>query len=860
MTFVQKKRVIKLSIVSVLFVSLLVLIPLVVEWQAERWLQQQGVADADIGDVDINLFTGEVGLTGLVVGRDTPARFQLASLYLNIDYLPLFQKRIQIQAVRVSGMDLDLTLDEVGRVHLGALVLPAKGEAQPVEEGAGGDAGGWGFGLGMVAMDGLEVRLHTAQHDGVVLLQQLRVGALASWHREQVSAISLKMVVDGARLELTTDVSPFKAEPDWRGEVLLEGVELANYAPFMKPAGLAEVAGKLALDARLSGRWREDESLALQFDSQLRAEGVRLVHSQGQFSQGALTWQGKGQLHFPPREGEALVDVDNQLVLKDTQLVLSDGKMIKQASLQWQGMVGYSEDHSSPGDGVNVQGRLSVAGVTLEDPQADLMLARFESLGVDGIGIAGLDQISVQSIALDGLALLGDVNAQPQAPYQQMLSLARIDVASLSVREQQFAAIEAIDLDGMQLAALLNESAQVQWLARLTPAQGNGVESETSGEIAEVGEAAETTAVERSPFTFRVDKVAIGGDSWIVFEDVSVKPAFRAKLAPLSVVIENLDSSQPEQAAQLTLDTQLDKYTDFKLAGKFWLFQEALSTDIKGALTGLDLSALSPYAVTHMGYALRRGQLDNQIDLRIDNGLLDINNRLHISKLNIVEADSEKASEFSAGLAMPLDMALGLLKDGDGNIEFDMPIKGDVSAPEFSMSGVINLALGKALKMAAMNYVTSALQPLGTVMFVGKLLGKAMELRFKPLTFDAGSREFNETGRAYAEKIAGMVIARPELKLTFCGVANGEDVVLLREALLAEQAVSDKVGEVGAEAAPLVDGEVVKARALELAKVRGELLKSFFVNEKGVDAERLFSCRPMLDLEEGAEPRVEITL
>ncbi len=869
MKSVQKKRIVRLGVAATLLVALLVLIPLVVEWQAERWLQQQGVADADVGDVDINLFTGEVALSGLVVGRTAPARFQLASAYINIDYLPLFKKRIQVQAVRVNGLDLDVTLNEDGALQLGALTLPvSQGDAAEADKEQASDTGGWGFGLGVIAMDALTVRAHTSQHDGVVVLQQLRVDKLASWDRNRVSAISLKMLVDGARLELTTDVSPFRAEPDWRGEVLFEGVELANYAPFLKPAGLAEVSGRLALDARLSGRWREDESLALQFDSGLTTEQLALTHPEAKLSQASLSWQGKGQLHFPPRAGEVLLNVDSQLDLADTQVVLADERVITQAALQWQGVIGYSEDRVSKGDGLKVNGRFSVADVALKDARAELMLARFGSLSVEGIDVAGLDQIAVQRVAVEALALLADVTPRPEASFQQMLALNRIDVTSLSIKEQNVAAIETIDLDGMQLAALLDASGQMRWLSRLTAEEAaSSVEAADEKQPAGGDEAeAATTANEAgepAPFTFRVDKVAIVGDSWIVFDDASVKPPFHARLAPFALAIENLDSTQPDEPATLTLDTRLGKYTDFNLAGNLWLFQETLSSDISGSLTGLDLPTLSPYVVTYMGYDLRRGQLDNQIDLRIDKDVLDINNRLKISKLNIVEADPVKASEFSAGLAMPLDMALGLLKDGDGNIEFDMPVKGNLNAPEFSMSGVINLALGKALKMAAMNYVTSALQPLGTVMFVGKLLGKAMELRFKPLTFDAGSSEFNETGREYAEKIATMVIDRPELKLTFCGVANGQDEALVREAMLAEQPADASARQANGEesgAAPELDPELVKERTLDLARARSEALKSLFVDDKGIDAERLFSCRPMLDFEEASEPRVEISL
>ncbi len=859
--------------VALLFVSSLVALPLLVEWQGQRWLAQQGVVDADIGDVDINLFTGEVVVTGLVVGREAPSRFTLASAYVNVAYLPLLQRRIQIQSVRLSGLDLDLALADGGGVQLGALRLPvsergARGSTEPAPEGGGG----WGFGLGAVALEGLTVRAHTPQHEGLVVVQQLRVGELASWLSERPAPLSLKMEIDGARFELNSDAAPFKAEPDWRATLVLEEVELANYAPFLAAAGLERVAGRLALAGEVSGRWREDETLALQFDLELTGEGLQFDHPEAAFSQDGLSWQGEGALHLPPREGERLLHLDSRLALTQTQLRLADGRVVSQAGLQWQGVVDYGPGADAAA-GIGLQGRLSLKGGVLQDPAAGLVLARFDALGLDGVDVAGLKRMAVQRLTLQGLALLADPSSQvaEEGAPSQMLALERLDIASLALRDRHAGTIETIDLKGLQLAALLDESGRMRWLDRLTPEAGGEKGAAVSddgppaaapdGEPA--GSAGGEAAAQGAPFTVRIGRIAVAGDSWLLFEDASVTPPFHARLAPLALTVEHLDSSQPETAAQLVLDSRLDQYTELKLAGRFWPFQEAFSSDITGALTGLDLSSLSPYAVAHMGYALRRGQLDNRIDLRIDKGALEINNRLHISKLNIAEADPEKASEFSAGLAMPLDMALGLLKDGDGNIEFDMPVTGDLDAPEFSMSGVINLALGKALKMAAMNYVTNALQPLGTLVFVGKLLGKAMALRFKPLTFDAGSREINATGREYAEKIATMVSERPALKLTFCGVANSDDMALIGEALLTERPAgggteAEQGGERGAPAEP--DPELLKARALELARARGEALKAFFVEERGIDAGRLFACRPLLDLEVESAPRVEISL
>ena len=853
-----RKRIQRLLLASLLLLVVIVALPRVVAWQGERWLAQQGVSDARIGDVDINLFTGEVAVSGVVVGRGEGQTLRLDSAYVNVAYLPLFQKRIEIQAVRLQGLDMDLDIRDPAQMRVGALLIASQDETA-VEPEPEASASEWQFGVDSVDIRDVAVRAHTPQHDGLFVVEALRLGALATWQAQRPSPLALHMEIDGARLDVTTAVAPFKAEPDWQGEIRVEGVDFSRYARLLEPVGLSNIAGKVNLNANLSGQWRGDESVALKFDSDLTVAGLGVEHPEAQLSLDEIEWQGQGALHYPPRADETLLEVESELALRGMQLVTADEKRVTQQSLHWQGAIHYSEDRAEAGDGVRVKGALNLEGLGIDDEQARLALLRLDSLKLDGIDVAGLNQIGIEAVSLAQLVALKEVERGEADPF---VSIGEVSLGPVEVRQQQFAEIGKIDIAALHLALLLDEQGRVQGLDRLGSGNEAGADvasvptDEASGAESVTGEEAEAGQA----FTFRLDRIKVGGDSWIAFEDRSVKPLYQVRMSPFSLLLENLDSSQPEQPARLDLKTQLAKYTHFKLKGSLWPFQEKISADLKGALTGLDLPSLSPYAVTYMGYDLRRGRLDDKLDIKIDQGVLNINNGLTISKLNIIEADTEKARNFSESLAMPLDVALGLLKDGDDNIKFDMPIKGDMSAPEFSMSGVVNLALAQGMKMAAMKYALGALQPLGTIVFVGKLLGKAAEMRFQPLLFDAGQSELNEKGREYADKIANLMIERPGLTLTFCGVASGADEALARQALLDKQPAPAAQTEEAGQAEPVVDPQQLKTRLLDLAQARGDVLKDFFVNSKGIDAQRLFACRPSVDLAAESVPRVEITL
>ncbi len=82
---------------------------------------------------------------------------------------------------------------------------------------------------------------------------------------------------------------------------------------------------------------------------------------------------------------------------------------------------------------------------------------------------------------------------------------------------------------------------------------------------------------------------------------------------------------------------------------------------------------------------------------------------------------------------MPVDVALDLLRDSDDRISLKLPVSGSLTDPQFGTGDIIRQATQSALQNAAMSYVKSALQPLGTIMLVGNLAAKAARPRFEPV-------------------------------------------------------------------------------------------------------------------------------
>jgi outer membrane protein OmpA-like peptidoglycan-associated protein len=201
----------------------------------------------------------------------------------------------------------------------------------------------------------------------------------------------------------------------------------------------------------------------------------------------------------------------------------------------------------------------------------------------------------------------------------------------------------------------------------------------------------------------------------------------------------------------------------------------------------------------------------------------------------------------AAGAAMPLDVMLDLLRDSDDRIEIEIPVTGSLESFDVGLNQVIRKATQAALQKAAVAYVKNALQPLGTILFAAKLVGKAARPRFQPVVFAAGKSSLSGDHVEYTNKIAELLKKRPSLGLTLCGVATNHDEIAL--------APVPEISLPEAQATPAVTSEML----LALAKARADALKDGLVS-LGVDVAQLFDCRASFEPSEDDVPRVEVML
>jgi hypothetical protein len=410
-----------------------------------------------------------------------------------------------------------------------------------------------------------------------------------------------------------------------------------------------------------------------------------------------------------------------------------------------------------------------------------------------------------------------------------------------------------------------------------TLARLSAVQAALSGSAADGG--VDDDAPAATPLAVSVGVLEVTGSQWLSFEDRSVAPPARFQLDTLDVALENLDTTGVEPM-RVRLETRDAARTRLAADGTVGAFSSPMTVDVNVNLEGLELPPLSPYVPT---YNIFRGRLGSESRISLEGDALDVANDLTIDRLQLAgKAGTDDEGFLAQGMAMPVDVALDLLRDREDRIRLELPVTGSLSNPSFGTGDVVRQAMQKALQNAALSYVKNALQPLGTLMLVGNLAAQAARPRFEPVVMAPGEDLLDDTAHAYLDKLAGVLTERPGLSLTICGVAAPAD----REALAAaraeaadagtaeggddlagaatEAAVAER-GAAGEQAEGEAGGDealpaVSDAAMLELAGLRTTRVVGYLSSTGGVDRERLFLCRERIDDAADARPRVEITL
>lgn len=251
----------------------------------------------------------------------------------------------------------------------------------------------------------------------------------------------------------------------------------------------------------------------------------------------------------------------------------------------------------------------------------------------------------------------------------------------------------------------------------------------------------------------RIDQVSVI-DSSMNFSDLSLISSFSTGVQNLNGTIKGLSSEQIAHAV-IDLKGQVDKYAPVFIYGKINPLSEQAYTDITLNFQGIELTTFSPYSGKFAGYTIEKGRLTLELNYKLSQKILKGENHIVMDQFTLGEkVESPDATK------LPVRLAIAILKDSRGVIDIDLPVRGDLNDPEFSLAPLILKAIVNLIVKAA----TSPFKLLASL--VG---GEGEELSF--VSFAPGSNSLSQEQQSKLAKLAKALGDRPQLRLDLRGTA-----------------------------------------------------------------------------------------
>jgi uncharacterized protein involved in outer membrane biogenesis len=270
---------------------------------------------------------------------------------------------------------------------------------------------------------------------------------------------------------------------------------------------------------------------------------------------------------------------------------------------------------------------------------------------------------------------------------------------------------------------------------------------------------------ESMPININTIRISNGS---VNFTDLALTPNFAAGIHNLSGTVKRL-SSDSFVRADVNLAGVVDRYAPISVAGKINLLSPAKFADLALLFKNMKLTTLTPYSSKFAGYKIKKGKMSLDLDYKLEGKKLIGENKILLNKLTLGER-----VESPSATTLPVTLAIALLKDREGNIEIDLPVKGNIDDPEFSFGRLVAKALLKLINKV----ITSPFAALGS------LLGGHGE-DFNHIDFEYGSAELTPEQTEKLDTLARALYKRPSLCLEIRGIADRtEDRAVLAEKVM----------------------------------------------------------------------------
>jgi len=839
---------------------------------AEHWLNKQPGINAEIGNIDLNLFSATFALEDLSIEYEGISHTRIQRLAVAAKYLPLWDKHVLIDYVELQGVRLVLKQpgpeapERPGALRIGGLLLPHSESAPPYTEAEDDTAARpspWGFGWNRVEIDDAEILWRQPGWSADLLIEHAQLDDVASWKPNTDSGLRLQLLLNDAPMSVSAQTRPFAEQRSLRGHLKIDTFNLGKLAPILAPAGVHDIAGIFSCDLEHEVSFAHAGDISLGWDGTIALTQGGLSTAQVHIADGGLHWEGEGRVTSAP-DAATRINLESTLQIPVLEVeALESGMALLQQGLRWDGSIVTTMEQGNEPD-IEVKGGFATGSLNVVDRARARLLTSWEGLEGSGFTFAA-DQLHLEKLRIEELVALrpstSATESEPPLARCGILSLTDLDVDLEQDDRGTGIALKTLTLEDLGVEVIRFASGHTnieQWSNSATDTTADSDDNLSAAKDSEAQTAgSEGKHSAAPPLRWRLDELRIRGSSFVHFTDAATEPDVNLELNALDLRLDNLDNSAPDTRNPFKLDAKLGRFASLKADGSMSILAPEPEGSVKLKLHAFQLYSIAPYVEEVIGARIERGELDLVANASIEDSILELESRTDLRSFALGKITPEQEARISSNLGMPLSLALALLRDNNGDIHLDIPVSGDLSSPDLALAPVIR----KALFGAVQETVKLALKPLGIVSSAGKLLGIGTELQLPTVVFNPGRDSLVDPATTL-KPLRDLLAQRPQLRVILSAHLSKADVAALRptpedaEPESGEKASTENREKQQTEVPDMSEAEF-RAAATALLQERLYTVKEWLLDNDKVHNNQVILTHPLITSVAG-EPRVEM--
>ena len=467
--------------------------------------------------------------------------------------------------------------------------------------------------------------------------------------------------------------------------------------------------------------------------------------------------------------------------------------------------------------------------------------------------LADISRIKADNTALDFDSNIAKINIERSefsdgqfSKNQQIKMPALAAFNQLVINDLVYApeliAVDSITLSGLVSHLLLDKDKKLATLVALSTAPEKVNQKNDNLDTVPEHNKPELDDANQAPeLAFKLGQFTVIDPAVINFKDASVTPNYERDLVISQLSLSDVDSRKPEQEVLFSMKAKSDKYAYLDIKGRGFPFASEQKFTLDAAAKEVSLPGVSSYIKDALRYEIESGQLDVVIKASLIATKLDGDVDLLLRGIEFTAADDHETGTIIDQTSVPFNVALGMLKDSDGNVELSLPLAGDTSAPSFGFSGFLTLLVKQATMSAAKDYLITTFVPYASVMKVAMAASEfALKLRINDLNYAAGETELTTEQLEFSRQMSVMLADRGDVNVKLCAIATASDIEL-------------------EDVSTIHQAENIE-RLKAISRQRAENFKIHMVEQLNVPSARLLFCTPQIDSSKGAKARIKFVI